>query len=552
MTKHIRMLILGDSDEGASSLAAIVESAGYEVIRRRLDPAGGLPENVELQDWDVLLAACEPRARALQEVFGRRRSGSGFLPVILVGNEAGSEGARLAADTGASAFVPHGEGDLLVHTIEKELDAADESERNRQVDVELEEHRAYLEHIVAIRTADLEAVNERLIREIQVHRMTAEALRESERRFRTMAENASQLIMRFGRTLKCLYVSPMVTDLTGLPVSAFLGKTLGEAGLPRPVTEVLARALEEVFQSGKSVTVIFEFPDLEGPRHLETVFTPEFSGRGEVVSVLTMTRDQTDVKRAEDVLKRDGEALRKLVDEKSDALVAARLALAESERLRQVGRLAATVAHELRNPLGVIGAAVYNVRRKRSNEAIDPHLDTIEDKIRESSIIIDDLLNYSRMSEPRREPVEVNKLIVSAVEAASEQFGRAGEIVETDIEALVGLKAEIDAGQISHVLANLLTNAFQALPGGNGSIVVRGRLADGGSAVVIEVEDDGVGMTAEEVEEAFEPFYTSKSRGTGLGLTICKDIVNRHGGAIAIRGEKGSGTRVTVLLPIRS
>lgn len=237
---------------------------------------------------------------------------------------------------------------------------------------------------------------------------------------------------------------------------------------------------------------------------------------------------------------------RKLAEE---ALVGAQKELAEVKRLSDIGTLAATVAHELRNPLAAVHMAVYNIKRKAQNPALDKHLVTIEKKVSESDQIINNLLFYARIKSPRYESINMYEILRECIALAKGRYRNEKITVIRKFRALKGLLAEADPLQIKEVFSNILNNAYDAIAHQAGTITITAVSDDTG--IKVGVTDTGMGIDGHELAQAFEPFFTTKAKGTGLGLSVCRQILNLHGGAIDIASRKGGGTTVTVSLPAR-
>jgi signal transduction histidine kinase len=227
-------------------------------------------------------------------------------------------------------------------------------------------------------------------------------------------------------------------------------------------------------------------------------------------------------------------------------LMSAQAELARAKRLSDIGTLAATVAHELRNPLATIGMAAINIKRKSKNRDLDKHLANIDKKVFESNQIINNLLFYSRLKPPHYELVDIYALLEEAVRAAREGL-KEGVHLSSNISGLRNVRTEVDPIQIREVLFNLLNNAADAVTAESGRIEVSGALEDG--CVIICVKDSGEGMDEETLLHAFDPFFTTKAKGTGLGLPVCRQIMDFHKGEISLAGEPGKGTIARVTLP---
>ncbi|MGN6475536.1 MAG: sensor histidine kinase [Mycobacteriales bacterium] len=222
--------------------------------------------------------------------------------------------------------------------------------------------------------------------------------------------------------------------------------------------------------------------------------------------------------------------------------------LVRSERLAAIGELASVVGHELRNPLGVITNAHYLLRtvleRNDSNPDAVRHLTTAEREVGAATLIVSDLLDYARAREPVTSSVNVVDLIteVQTVLPAPPEV----TVSRVDEPDLPPVRADRD--QLRQVLLNILSNAYEAVGPNGGSVTVRTAASD--AKVSIAVADTGVGMDDETRAQMFEPFFTRKTRGTGLGLAVTRRIVDSHGGVIHIDSAVGKGTTFTVEFPV--
>ena len=371
-------------------------------------------------------------------------------------------------------------------------------------------------------------------------------IRQREQKFRALAENAPDMIASLNCNLEFLYANPAIRSLTGGPPSELIGKTPEQAGLPVEFCRVLSRAVKQVCETRHVRKVEVSITGAKERFYLLTV-VPEARAGEEIISVLAVTSDITELKEAEAITRRDKETLELLVTERSEQLVEAHRKLTEAKRLSAIGMLAATVAHELRNPLGVIQTAILNIRRKSKNQALERHLANIEKKIFESNLIIDNLLRYSRIRPPNFERANIIDLVTESLDAAADRFPEHRITIETDLEPVARETAEVDVVQMKEVLDNILNNAYQAVVPTGGRVKITGRA--GPEGINISVEDNGDGIKQADLERVFEPFFTRKSRGTGLGLTICRELVRLHGGTVTIESTPGSGTCLVVNLP---
>ncbi|MFQ5425130.1 MAG: protoglobin domain-containing protein [Phycisphaerae bacterium] len=220
--------------------------------------------------------------------------------------------------------------------------------------------------------------------------------------------------------------------------------------------------------------------------------------------------------------------------------------LSESEHLANVGELAAALAHEIKNPLAGISGAIQVLGADLPEG--HPHKEAIDEALRQIDRLdatVKDLLIYARPKPPTRTRQKLGEIVERALILfrAEPVFRR----VRIGCEGLDGdTQILADEHQIQQVITNLMLNAAHACEDG-GEVVCRIEPLDDG--VRVEVVDNGVGMASEVLDRAFEPFYTTKARGTGLGLPICKRIIDSHGGRIRIDSTVGKGTRIVIELP---
>ncbi|RMF71504.1 MAG: hypothetical protein D6744_17875 [Planctomycetota bacterium] len=220
--------------------------------------------------------------------------------------------------------------------------------------------------------------------------------------------------------------------------------------------------------------------------------------------------------------------------------------LHRAEQLAQIGQLAASLAHEIKNPLAGISGAIQIMRDATPPD--DPHQPILAEILRQVTRLdgtVKDLLIYARPKPPSFEQCRINELCERVVTMLLREPKLRRISFRSQLQAdLPTIQA--DEAQIEQVLINLLLNAADASRE-NG--VVRLTSSNTGGNVEIRVIDEGVGMDEQTVQRAFEPFFTLKSKGTGLGLPICQKIVEAHGGEISVRSEPGLGTTVVVRLP---
>lgn len=217
--------------------------------------------------------------------------------------------------------------------------------------------------------------------------------------------------------------------------------------------------------------------------------------------------------------------------------------LVRQEKMAAMGQLASTVGHELRNPLAVIMNVLYlleTIAGAEGSEAMLRHLSTAKRETSAATLIVADLLDYSAGRAPMLAPVQVAGLVAEALSVVPPPTG-----IEVVRHVEPDLAIDADRDQIRQVLLNLVTNGYDAMPGGG---ILDVSVRSTGGLAQITVTDTGVGMDEETQANIFTPFYTTKSRGIGLGLAVTKRVVEAHGGTISVQSTPSVGTsfKVTV------
>ncbi len=201
--------------------------------------------------------------------------------------------------------------------------------------------------------------------------------------------------------------------------------------------------------------------------------------------------------------------------------------------------------HELRNPLGVISNAVYYLEATltEADETTREYLGIIGAEVANAERIVSSLLDLSRSKPAERERVAARDL-VSRVLARQP----APDNVEVEIDIAENLpQLHVDSGQIAQVLINLITNACQAMPEG-GRLTISGYSEE--QRIVLSVRDGGVGIARQNLPQIFEPLFTTRARGIGLGLAVCRNLVRANGGRIEVESAEGEGSVFRIVLPL--
>jgi PAS domain S-box-containing protein len=367
--------------------------------------------------------------------------------------------------------------------------------------------------------------------QMRMLRETEETVRTREQQLHTLAENSPDILSRFDRSFRHVFVNQAATRNTGLTRDALIGRTSRELGMPPQLCDVFERTLTQVFQTGEPQTVEFTFPGPAGALHYTSSVVPEFGTGGEVQTVLSVSRDVTERKKAEDALR--------AADRRKDEFLA-------------------MLAHELRNPLAPIRSASELLGRVA---AADPSTQAIvgivKRQVAHLTRLVDDLLDVSRITQGRielqRAPIELLAVIVQALESVDPLVREKGHRVERALGD-APLYVHGDSARLVQCLVNLLANAAKYTDaGGTIRIAVRQHEAQ----AIITINDTGIGITKELLPQIFELFVQGERAldrsqgGLGIGLSVVKRLVEMHGGVVAVSSPGvGQGSTFEVRLPL--
>ena len=226
--------------------------------------------------------------------------------------------------------------------------------------------------------------------------------------------------------------------------------------------------------------------------------------------------------------------------------------LIQSETISSLGVLSAGVAHEIKNPLAIILQGIELLEVLLFKEGVDDVLAMMKDAVFRASRITKDLLTFSRGNTPALEAIDLAQVINETLSLVDHIFGlKQIRIVRNFSSDLPGVK--VDPNQMKQVFINLLTNAAEAMSGGGTITIAAGSSPNINNQKIVRIIiiDTGCGMSKEDKQRAFDPFYTTKKKsgGTGLGLSVVKGIIEKHKGEIRIESELGKGTSVIIELP---
>jgi len=295
--------------------------------------------------------------------------------------------------------------------------------------------------------------------------------------------------------------------------------------LPDRLHSELKRNFEEAL-AGKSQLLELEMDKPPGRRYFSLVLYPARDESKKTAGVGGIMRDISERKKLE----------RELL---------------QAEKMAEMGTMAASVAHEIRNPLGIIKTAIYNLNRRlpEKDDLVKKHVANIEQKVEEADTIVTSLLDYSRLREPVMAETNLNKLLEDALEQVGEQFSDSAIRVVKNWGNLPSIK--VDRVHLSGVFQNMIKNAYEAMDE-KGTLTLATAYKSESKILEISISDTGCGIHRDNREKIGKPFFSTKAKGIGLGLALSYRVVEEiHGGTVQCASEPGKGTIFTISLPVK-
>jgi len=408
---------------------------------------------------------------------------------------------------------------------------------------ELEERNLYLEELIIERTKQLSEANdklrrtnEELTREIAEHKLAEEKLRVSENYYRLLTEDASDVVWKLDSEYRFTYVSPADEQLRGYRSDEVIGHHVFEIFDEEGIA-VLRKASQLRYEAEQHGALTG--PTTFEARHrckdgrwlwAEIISTPERNAAGSIIGFHGISREITGRK------EREKELLK-------------------IEKLESLGALAGGIAHDFNNILtGIMGNISFaQMFLDATHKSYNPLVEAEKASVRATELA-HQLLTFARGGEPVKKVVSLLHLVNETVSLVLRGSNVKGTIDIPDSICAI----EADEGQMNQVFHNLIINATQAMPGG-GTLTVTGQNENlystnslalpGGSYVRLSFADQGCGISDSDLKKIFDPYFTTKSSGNGLGLASVHSIVSRHGGHIGVSSVTGKGTTFTIHLP---
>jgi PAS domain S-box-containing protein len=401
----------------------------------------------------------------------------------------------------------------------------------KKAEAELLNNREHLEELVKARTAELSSANDRLQEEITARVAAEETLRRSEEYFRSLIENTLDLITVLDVSGNIRFESPSIEKILGYEPEELVGKDVFAFVHPDDIPITHEAFTKLIMAPGYTESIEVRIRHRNGTWRLLAAIGQSIVDSSNEVRIIVNSRDNTERKKLEEnVLK--------------------------SQKLESLGTLAGGIAHDFNN---LITGITTNIELAKLHAQSGNELHAILKKAEQASVrardLTQQLLTFSMGGDPVKKPVLVNHLIKESAE-----FALRGSKAACDCTIPGDLRSvEADEGQMRQVIHNIVINADQAMPQG-GKVTITGENAvikghdvpalSPGEYVKIAVADHGIGIPQEHLSKIFDPYFTTKQKGSGLGLATSYSIIRKHGGTIVVESEIGVGTTFTLYLPV--
>jgi len=449
------------------------------------------------------------------------------FPIVLMTSFGSEQAAVEAMKAGVLDYVVKSDASLrdMPHIAERALRHWKDVTERKQAKEALQRTHGELEERVERRTAALAAINRELHDQVAERVAAEKALRTSEHKFRTFMESATDLMYMADKDGNFTSVNNAMMGVLGYSKEELIGMSVTGILSGETFKEHETR-WEELLANGvmtdEPIWIARDGKEVHGEIKVVALYDSD----GEFAATAGVFRDVTEHRRAEESLRR-------------------------AEQLRSLGTLAAGIAHEINNPVGAALLAVETALAIKDDpneaERFEKCLNNVVSSLDRCGRIVRNLLTFSRDEPVEKQPCQINEVIRHSRDLARSCAQRHQTTVRLALDQDL---PEVLIGRLDMELAliNLLRNAIEA-GGKDGQIVIRAESADAG--VRISVEDNGCGMTDEQIKHVFDPFYTARQTqgGTGLGLSITYGIVKDHEGTIEVDSTPGQGTTVTITLP---
>jgi len=392
-------------------------------------------------------------------------------------------------------------------------------------------------------------------RDFTDRRMAEDALRDSELWMKNIFNSLDEAVLVVSPDRKLINVNQAACNIFGYTREEIMANSTELFHVDHQHYVKFGEIINEAF--GENKTAHFEFV---AKRKNGEIFPSEHTvsllkdTEGKVKGIVSVVKDITEAKKARDELEKHRINLEEIVAERTHELRNAQEELVRKERLATLGQLTATVSHELRNPLGAMRPPVYLLKKYFNDNADEKLLNAVERldrNITRCDHIIDELLDFTRITDLNKEQTLIDQWLDTVLE---ENFDLDNVEIQKNY-SLEGVKAPVDTDRLQRAIINVIENAYHAMlgseSGSNGMAEARLTIETraNGDRIEISITDTGHGIPEDVLPKIFEPLFSTKNFGVGLGMPTVQQIMKQHGGGIDISTLEGKGTTVTLWLP---
>jgi len=505
-----KVLIVDDESSIRLTLAEFLRREGFEPLVAA-DAAQAVALFDSHGDLDVAVVDINLPGRSGIELLRELAGRDPHLPIIMITGEPNVSHLPEIVRSGAYDFIAKPVlKDVITRAVVRAAEKKRLGDEKRRLEEEVKLHAEELEQRVALRTAEL----------AEAHGFLNLVL-DSSTEYAIVAMDMERRVTLFNRGAELLFGYAAAEVMGRMPRELFVD-------VERYGQDVLMSALAETDTTGRFQTELRLHRKDGTELPASVAATPIIGGRQ--LGHLCVIRDLTAERKAEEALRR----------------MQARLA--HHEKIAALGRVAAQIAHEVRNPLTGLLLYSTHLRNKLAGRVGEEELrlaDGIVETINHLTNTVNQIMSFARPLSLELREADLNDVVTNVLRLLDHQLASGG--VEKQIHLQDGgIRARLDESSLRSALTNLILNAAQAMHGGGRLTVTTRR---GEDSLVVEVADTGVGMTDEQMRNVFEVFYTTKSHGLGLGMPYAKKVVEQHGGRISVESRVGEGTTVRIYLP---
>ena len=379
---------------------------------------------------------------------------------------------------------------------------------------------------------ELKETTEELYNEISERKRVEDSLMRREQEFKTILDSSPNIVCRYDKQSRYTYMNLAAEKAFGSSFEKLSGKNIAESGLPGDISSFWDAQLQEVFRTGSGKSFEAEYPTEEGIKYYQFRLIPEFREDELPESILCISNDITEYNTI-------------------------REEQAKASKLESIGILAGGIAHDFNNILTVIlgNASLVKINFKPEAKTFNK-LEEIEKACLQAKELTNQLLTFSKGGKPIKKPCLISELVKEA-----SFFNLRGSNIKCEFSSEANLPlVEADVGQLNQVISNLIINAKQAMTEG-GTIKVNVSKADLAEEhpigmeneeqeyIKISIEDSGTGIPKEHLSKIFDPYFTTKQDGSGLGLTTSYSIIKKHNGYLSVKSKLSLGTTFFIYLP---